>query len=68
MIKACLPHANKSIRIGITGIPGAGKSTFIEVLGKYLTSLGKRVAVLAIERHTKVILCSALKKESIAPI
>ncbi|MCF7560216.1 methylmalonyl Co-A mutase-associated GTPase MeaB [Sabulilitoribacter multivorans] len=48
-IKGCLPHANKSIRIGITGVPGVGKSTFIETFGKYLTSLGKRVAVLAID-------------------
>lgn len=48
-IKGCLPYANKSIRIGITGVPGVGKSTFIETFGKYLTSLGKRVAVLAID-------------------
>ncbi len=49
IIKACLPHANKSIRIGITGVPGVGKSTFIETFGKHLTSLGKRIAVLAID-------------------
>ena len=49
LIKNCLPHANNSIRIGITGVPGVGKSTFIEVFGKYLTSLGKRVAVLAVD-------------------
>jgi len=49
IIKACLPHANKSIRIGITGVPGVGKSTFIEALGKHLTSIGKRVAVLAVD-------------------
>lgn len=49
IIKACLPHANKSIRIGITGVPGVGKSTFIETFGKHLTSKGKRVAVLAID-------------------
>lgn len=40
---------NKTIRIGITGSPGVGKSTFIESFGKYLTSLGKKVAVLAID-------------------
>ncbi len=34
VIKQCLPHANKSIRIGITGVPGVGKSTFIESIGK----------------------------------
>ncbi|RED47602.1 methylmalonyl Co-A mutase-associated GTPase MeaB [Seonamhaeicola aphaedonensis] len=49
ILKSCLPHANKSIRIGITGVPGVGKSTFIEAFGKYLTQLGKRVAVLAID-------------------
>ncbi|MFY0714050.1 methylmalonyl Co-A mutase-associated GTPase MeaB [Seonamhaeicola sp. NFXS20] len=49
IIKACLPYANKSVRIGITGVPGVGKSTFIETFGKHLTNLGKRVAVLAID-------------------
>jgi LAO/AO transport system kinase len=41
VINACLPHANQSVRIGITGVPGVGKSTFIEAFGTYLTSLGK---------------------------
>jgi len=49
ILKACLPHANNSIRIGVTGVPGVGKSTFIEALGKHLTALGKRVAVLAVD-------------------
>lgn len=49
IIKQCLPHANKSIRIGITGVPGVGKSTFIEAFGSYLTDLGKKVAVLAVD-------------------
>lgn len=49
LIKQCLPYANKSIRIGITGVPGVGKSTFIEAFGNYLISLGKKVAVLAID-------------------
>lgn len=49
IIKACLPHANNSVRIGITGVPGVGKSTFIETFGKHLTNQGKRVAVLAID-------------------
>lgn len=49
IINACLPLANKSIRIGITGVPGVGKSTFIEAFGTYLTSLGKKVAVLAVD-------------------
>ncbi|WP_027136820.1 methylmalonyl Co-A mutase-associated GTPase MeaB [Gaetbulibacter saemankumensis] len=49
IINACLPHAEKSIRIGITGVPGVGKSSFIETFGKHLTAIGKRVAVLAID-------------------
>lgn len=54
IIQGCLPHANKSIRIGITGVPGVGKSTFIEALGKHLTNLGKRVAVLAIDPSSTI--------------
>ncbi|XCF05401.1 methylmalonyl Co-A mutase-associated GTPase MeaB [Tamlana crocina] len=54
LIQGCLPHANKSIRIGITGVPGVGKSTFIEALGKHLTDLGKRVAVLAIDPSSSI--------------
>jgi len=49
VIAQCLPQANKSLRIGITGVPGVGKSTFIEAFGKHLTSLGKKVAVLAVD-------------------
>jgi LAO/AO transport system kinase len=49
VINGCLPYANKSVRIGITGVPGVGKSTFIEAFGKHLTGLGKKVAVLAID-------------------
>lgn len=49
IIKSCLPYANNSIRIGITGVPGVGKSTFIESFGKHLTALNKKVAVLAID-------------------
>ena len=49
VIKRCLPYSGNSIRIGITGVPGAGKSTFIEVFGKHLTSQGYRLAVLAID-------------------
>ncbi|ULC58546.1 methylmalonyl Co-A mutase-associated GTPase MeaB [Flaviramulus sp. BrNp1-15] len=54
ILKNCLPHANNSIRIGITGVPGVGKSTFIETFGKHLTSLGKRVAVLAIDPTSSI--------------
>jgi LAO/AO transport system kinase len=49
VITQCLPHADKSVRIGITGVPGVGKSTFIEAFGKHLTALGKKVAVLAVD-------------------
>jgi LAO/AO transport system kinase len=44
-----LPHAGKAIRIGITGVPGVGKSTFIDTFGTMLTSLGHGVAVLAVD-------------------
>ena len=49
LISDCLPHSGDSIRIGITGIPGVGKSTFIETFGKILTEKEKKVAVLAID-------------------
>ena len=54
VINACLPKANKSVRIGITGVPGVGKSTFIEAFGKYLTALGKKVAVLAVDPSSTI--------------
>lgn len=54
VIQACLPYANNSIRIGITGVPGVGKSTFIESFGKLLTNIGKKVAVLAIDPSSSI--------------
>ena len=54
VINACLPYANKSVRIGITGVPGVGKSTFIEAFGKYLTGIGKKVAVLAVDPSSTI--------------
>lgn len=54
IIHACLPHANNSIRIGITGVPGVGKSTFIEAFGTYLTSIGKKVAVLTVDPSSTI--------------
>ena len=54
IINACLPHANQSVRIGITGVPGVGKSTFIEAFGKFLTGLGKKVAVLAVDPSSSI--------------
>ncbi len=49
IIDRLLPYTGKSYRLGITGVPGAGKSTFIEGFGTMLTELGHRVAVLAID-------------------
>ncbi len=49
LINKCLPFSGNSLRLGITGVPGVGKSTFIETFGLYLIGLGKRVAVLAID-------------------
>ena len=49
LIEKSLPHSGKAIRIGITGVPGVGKSTFIEAFGLYLLSLDKKVAVLAVD-------------------
>ena len=44
-----LPHTGGAVRVGVSGVPGVGKSTFIEALGLYLIGLGKRVAVLAVD-------------------
>jgi len=49
IVQSILPHSGNSIRIGITGVPGVGKSTFIEAFGKYLITHGKRVAILSID-------------------
>ncbi len=49
IIESCLKKSGNSVRIGITGIPGVGKSTFIEAFGKQLTQMGHKVAVLAID-------------------
>ncbi|PKP51579.1 MAG: methylmalonyl Co-A mutase-associated GTPase MeaB [Bacteroidetes bacterium HGW-Bacteroidetes-1] len=49
VIAACLPHSGKAVRLGITGVPGAGKSTFIEALGMFLVNQHKKIAVLAID-------------------
>jgi len=49
IIMKCLPFSGNSVRIGITGVPGVGKSTFIEAMGKYITAQGKKLAVLAID-------------------
>ena len=49
VIEGCLPHSGNAVRVGITGVPGAGKSTFIEALGTKLCKEGKKLAVLAID-------------------
>lgn len=49
IIEQCLPDTGESIRIGITGVPGVGKSTFIETMGNYITGNGRKLAVLAID-------------------
>jgi len=54
LLNAVLPHTGKSFRLGISGVPGVGKSTFIEALGLYLISQGHRVAVLAIDPSSTV--------------
>jgi len=54
LIEELLPLTGKTIRIGISGTPGVGKSTFIEALGLHLTGLGKKVAVLAIDPSSPV--------------
>jgi LAO/AO transport system kinase len=54
LLTALLPHTGKSLRLGISGVPGVGKSTFIEVLGLYLIAQGSRVAVLAIDPSSTI--------------
>ncbi len=49
LLSRLLPHAGAARRIGISGVPGVGKSTFIDALGTMLTGLGHRVAVLAVD-------------------
>ena len=54
LLTGLLPHSGKSFRLGISGVPGVGKSTFIEALGLYLIAQGHRVAVLAIDPSSTV--------------
>ncbi len=54
LLAAVLPHAGQSLRLGISGVPGVGKSTFIEALGLHLIQQGHRVAVLAVDPSSSV--------------
>jgi LAO/AO transport system kinase len=54
LLAELMPHTGKSIRIGVSGAPGVGKSTFIESLGNYLTGQGHQVAVLAVDPTSAV--------------
>ena len=70
LIAACLPYSGKAFRVGITGMPGAGKSTFIESLGKHIIKKGGKLAVLAIdptsERSRGSILGDKTRMENLA--
>ena len=70
LISACLPHSGHAFRVGITGVPGAGKSTFIESLGKHIIQEGGKLAVLAIdpssERSKGSILGDKTRMEELA--
>ena len=54
LLAQLLPHSGKALRIGISGVPGVGKSTFIEVLGLYLIGVGHRVAVLTVDPSSSI--------------
>jgi LAO/AO transport system kinase len=54
VLAALLPHTGRAIRVGISGVPGSGKSTFIEALGNFLIDGGKRVAVLAVDPSSSI--------------
>lgn len=70
LVSACLPLSGNSVRIGITGVPGVGKSTFIEAFGKHITQSGHKLAVLAIdpssERTKGSILGDKTRMETLA--
>ena len=70
LVSACLPFSGNAFRVGITGVPGSGKSTFIESLGKHILNGGGRLAVLAIdpssERSKGSILGDKTRMEELA--
>ncbi|MBL8481681.1 MAG: methylmalonyl Co-A mutase-associated GTPase MeaB [Rhodocyclaceae bacterium] len=73
LLECLLPHTGKSVRLGISGVPGVGKSTFIEALGMYLIRHGHKVAVLAVDPSSSLTGGSILgdktrmEKLSVAP-
>ena len=54
LLQNLLPHTGDSIRVGVTGVPGVGKSTFIETFGQHVISQGHRLAVLAVDPSSPV--------------
>jgi len=54
LLESLLPHSGQALRIGITGVPGVGKSTFIEAIGLFLIEQGHRVAVLAVDPSSQL--------------
>ncbi|MEE4177703.1 MAG: methylmalonyl Co-A mutase-associated GTPase MeaB [Bacteroides sp.] len=54
IIEKCIPYSGNSLRIGITGVPGVGKSTFIEAFGTFLTAQGNKIAVLAVDPSSEI--------------
>lgn len=54
LLEHLLPHTGRSVRIGITGVPGVGKSTFVEVFGKAVTAQNRKIAVLAIDPTSQI--------------
>ena len=54
MLAALMPHTGRAFRLGLSGVPGVGKSTLIEALGLYLIELGQRVAVLTVDPSSSV--------------
>ena len=70
LLSHILPYSGKAIRVGISGVPGVGKSTFIEALGTYLTQNGHRVAVLTIDPSSRIsggsILADKVRMEKLA--
>jgi len=54
LLEALLPHTGRSMRVGVSGVPGVGKSTFIEALGLHLVGAGHRVAVLAVDPSSRL--------------